>query len=271
MIVGGANPDTRVRISAPTAWPDCLTPSIAPLISRNRATGSAGPTGSVTHMAATRLPRAPRSTSARIDTGTIALSPTSSVGSSVEAHVVAERAGHSGQHDVVDGAPERVLDRLEPPEVGSHPGEPPVRTDPHVERARRGGLKPRPRQRADARERSAGPLGHGPRASERRSHATHHLGGNRRPLDQGVGQQLRAAREWARDPLVVGRCHRQGLRRRVEQDRRDIDPGDPVHQSVVRLGQDRKALPRRGPRPATAPTAAGSGRAPGRTRGRRAA
>ena len=41
--------------------------------------GSARPTGSVAHIAATRLPSAPRSMSARTDTGTMALSPTPSV------------------------------------------------------------------------------------------------------------------------------------------------------------------------------------------------
>ena len=56
-------------------------PSIAWLIVSSRSTGSVIPTGSGAHIAATRLPSAPRSTSARTDTGTIALSTTPSVAS----------------------------------------------------------------------------------------------------------------------------------------------------------------------------------------------
>ena len=79
MIVGGANPDRPVSTCAPTAWPDSLMPCIAWLIVSNRSTGSVIPTGSGAHMAATLLPKAPRSTSARTDTGTIALSTRSPV------------------------------------------------------------------------------------------------------------------------------------------------------------------------------------------------
>jgi hypothetical protein len=49
------------------------------LIVSSRWTGSVMPIGSGAHIAATRLPSAPRSTSARIEIGTIALSTVSSV------------------------------------------------------------------------------------------------------------------------------------------------------------------------------------------------
>ena len=79
MIVGGAKPDRPVRTWAPIAWPDSLIPSIASLIVCRRSTGSVIPTGSGAHIAATRLPSAPRSRSLRTETGTIALRTSSSV------------------------------------------------------------------------------------------------------------------------------------------------------------------------------------------------
>jgi hypothetical protein len=79
MIVGGAKPVSSVSTWAPTACPEALSPSISRPIISSRATGSVTPTGSGAHIAATRLPSAPRSTSARTDTGTIARRTVSSV------------------------------------------------------------------------------------------------------------------------------------------------------------------------------------------------
>ncbi len=113
MIVGGANPVSSVSTCAPTACPESLIPSIARRIFSIRWIGSVIPTGSGAHIAATWLPSAPRSTSARTDTGTIAFSTTLVGVVAVQAHVAPERAGDGRQHDVVDGPAERVLDRLE--------------------------------------------------------------------------------------------------------------------------------------------------------------
>ena len=66
---------------APTAWPDSLRSAIAAWTSAKTAFGSSTPTGSGAHIAATWLPSAPRASSARTDTGTIALSTTPSVAS----------------------------------------------------------------------------------------------------------------------------------------------------------------------------------------------
>jgi hypothetical protein len=41
---------------------------------------------------------------------------------------------------------------------------------------------------------------------------------------------------------VLGRRNRHRLRRRVEQDRRDVDAGDPVDERVMGLGQQREAV-----------------------------
>ena len=231
-----------MRISAPTAWPDCLTPTIASLTVCSRSTGSVSPTGSVAHIAATRLPRAPRSTSARDRHRHHRLEADALGGLAVQPHVVAERAGHHRQHDVVDGPAERVLDRLELPEVRPYPGEPAVGADPHVERARRSGPKPRPGECAHAPERLAGAPGHRPRAAQRRPDAAHDLAGYRRALEQRVGKQLGAARQRAREPRLVGRRHRQRVRRGIEQHGCDVDAGDPVDKGVMRLGQHREAV-----------------------------
>ena len=83
--------------------------------------------------------------------------------------------------------------------------------------------------------------GHGPRAAQRRPDPSHHLGRHGRALEQRVGQQLGAARERARDPLVVGRRHRQRIGRGVEQHGRDVDAGDPVDERVMGLRQHREA------------------------------
>ena len=56
-------------------------PSISREIVSSRWTGSVSPIGSGAHIAATRLPSAPRSTSARTETGTIARRTVSSVAS----------------------------------------------------------------------------------------------------------------------------------------------------------------------------------------------
>ena len=79
-IVGGAKSASEVRSSAPTAWPDSFRPLIASCTVRKRAIGSASPIGSGAYIVLTLLPSAPRSASARTDTGTIALSSAFSLG-----------------------------------------------------------------------------------------------------------------------------------------------------------------------------------------------
>ena len=64
---------------APTAWPLDLSPDIDSLIRPSRATASCSPTGSGAIIAATWLPSAPRASSERTLTGTIAFSSMSAV------------------------------------------------------------------------------------------------------------------------------------------------------------------------------------------------
>ena len=79
MIVDGANPDRSVSTWAPTAWPPDLRPFSSSRTMSSRATGSWHQTGSGAIIAATLLPSAPRSTSWRTLTGTIAFSSRPSV------------------------------------------------------------------------------------------------------------------------------------------------------------------------------------------------
>ncbi len=72
--VGGANPLRLVSTCAPTACPERFTSSIDALTISRRRLASSSPTGSGAIIAATRLPSAPRSVSARTLTGTIARS-----------------------------------------------------------------------------------------------------------------------------------------------------------------------------------------------------
>ena len=135
MIVGGANPERPVSTWAPTAWPDSLIPSIASLI--------AGTLHRVGHPYRERRPH-------RGDT--VAQRAALEIGRRDRHHrlehefvgrvarpaqVATQGARDHREHYVVDGPAERVLDRLELGQVALHPGEPAVRTDPHVERARR--------------------------------------------------------------------------------------------------------------------------------------
>ena len=79
------------------------------------------------------------------------------------AQVLAERAGDGGEHDVVDGAAELVLDRLDVGEVRAHPGEAPVRADRLVVGGGGSRVEAGPGHRADAH----GGVAQRPRATRR--------------------------------------------------------------------------------------------------------
>ena len=83
--------------------------------------------------------------------------------------VGAQGAGHGREHDVVDRAAERVLDRLEGRELGVDPGEAPMRADPAVERRAGGTVEPcaGDRGEADRRGRARPKRPVGPRSARR--------------------------------------------------------------------------------------------------------
>jgi hypothetical protein len=158
------------------------------------------------------------------------------------AQVAAQRAGDRCQHHVVDRPAERVLDRLDVGERQPHPGEAPVRANRRVVRALGRGVHPGPRHRADPGERRDGGARDPPRRAERGAHAAHDLGRDGGALDQRLGQQLCPRRQWARQPALGRLGRRRRVGRGVEQDARDVDPGDPVDQRVVGLRQHREAV-----------------------------
>ena len=163
-------------------------------------------------------------------------------------HPLADRAGGDGQHDVVDGSAEDVLDALEVVQLRTHERDAPVRADLDVERGRRGGAqhassrsRRRPAPRARRRRRS-------PSAPAARSGSSPRS--RRVPLTD-IAAQLGLARLGLGDPgaRAAGRSRRR--RRDVEQRGRDVHAADAVDDAVVRLRQDREAVVLRAPRSAS--------------------
>ena len=78
--------------------------------------------------------------------------------------------------------------------------------------------------------------------SQRVADATDDLARHGGPLQQRVGEQLGRARQRARHPLVLRWRDRHRVRGGVEEDGGDVHAGDAVHQRVVGLGQQGKAV-----------------------------
>ena len=97
-----------------------------------------------------RLPSEPRSSSARIETGTSARSSSALGAHAAVVQPAPERAGDDRQHRVVHGAAERVLDLLEVGQPALHPAHAPVRADRHVQRHVRRGVEAGPDHLAEA-------------------------------------------------------------------------------------------------------------------------
>ena len=270
MIVGGAKPVSSVRTCAPIACPDSLTPLISALIRCSRVTGSASPTGSGAHIAATRLPSAPRSTSARTETGTIARSTVSSVGSPRRRRYRPSAPATAASTTSLTVPPSAFLTALNccrspRTQVNLRCG--PIRTLSGL-----GGavLQPRPRHRAQAVDGAAELGGDLARAAQRRADAARDLGrarslvpAARRPA---AGRRSAAAaapaRARARARPAPATCRTARSRCRRRRSRRRARDGS---WTAARSGR------RRAPRRATAPTSDVSDRAPGRRSARTAA
>ena len=93
----------------------------------------------------------------RTDTGTSARSSTPSVCLPREIRKERRAPGDDREHDVVDGAPEGVLDDLEVLQPVGDADEAPVRADVHVQRRLRGRVQAGPDDLADALRRLARP------------------------------------------------------------------------------------------------------------------
>ena len=161
----------------------------------------------------------------------------------MRAQAAPEREADGGEHDVVERAAERVLDRLEAGEVGVDPGVAAVRADVDVQRrGGRGRVDPRQRGGADVRE----PLAQLPqRARGRRTT-------RRAPRAISPGTVVRsssASPSSLAEPGSGRGLHGPGGARRradrlgggVEQHGGDVHARDPVHERVVGLGDQREA------------------------------
>jgi len=153
------------------------------------------------------------------------------------AQVVTQGAGDDREHDVVDRAAVGVLDRFQVAELGADEGEPAVRPDIDVEAAVGGGGR-----RLEEFPGGAEAAQHPARSAQHGAHAAHDLARAGRPLAQRVGEQVEVG--WLR----AGRPLRRPQRRldrvllEVEEDGRDVYPGDPVDERVVTLADHGEAV-----------------------------
>ena len=158
------------------------------------------------------------------------------------AQVLAEHAGHGGQHDVVHGAAELVLDRLDVGEVRAHPGVAAVRADRLVVGRGRGGVEPGPGHGADSHCGVAQTLDHASRTAEDRADRPRQLARDRRALHQRLAQQLHGGGERTREPALAGVGGRGGVGGGIEEHGHDVHAGDAVHERVMGLRQHREAI-----------------------------
>src|SRR5215208_6912935 len=136
--------------------------------------------------------------------------------------MTAETAGDRGQHDVVDGAAKRVLDRLDVAEPDPDPGDAPVRPDLAV--VGRGGRRSdgaarKRAQAANGLERVAGELA---RPAEGVADRADDLAWLRSALEQRLAEQLRARRHRSRLPGLHRPCRWRRIRRQIEEDGHDV-------------------------------------------------
>ena len=158
------------------------------------------------------------------------------------AQVAAEREADGREHDVVERAAERVLDRFELRQIRVEERVAAVRPDVDVERARRRRrVDPRERRRADAGETVLAP-------ARRLARARAAARGRRAPSQLAPSSARRAPRRAASPaPAAAARSRASearsaaGSRGGVEQHRRDVHAGDAVDERVVGLGDQREA------------------------------
>jgi hypothetical protein len=159
----------------------------------------------------------------------------------LRAQVASESEADGGEHDIVEGAAERVLDRFEQRQVGVDERVAAVRADVDVERARRRGCADAGEGgRAHARNAVLDLPGDLARRAQQRARATAHLSGNGRALKQRLAEQLGLTRQRLGDPRRRRPGGTGGFGGGVEQDGRDVHTGDPVHERVMGLGDQRE-------------------------------
>ena len=188
------------------------------------------------------LPSWPRSSSARTDTGTAPAQLQPLGAHAARAQPALQRTRDDVEEHVVDGAAERVLDRLELGQVGVDPDHAPVRAAVLVERGLR---RARDQARGHLAHRLDGVAGLPERAA-RVGHRGHRVTGQaeRRAHEVGhpLGRDGRVRRLGRRRPRVGGAVDRVGVAVEVEQHRGDVHAADAVDQAVVGLVDEREAV-----------------------------
>ena len=212
-------------------------------------------------MTASWLPRWPRCSWVRIETGTSARSSSPSVRVPRERSHFCRPPETTVEHDVVDRAAERVLDELEVLELLAQEHEAPVRPDLDVERRLGRGVERRPRDLADALDRLAGRLERLGRPARRGGGAARELERRAHQPADAAGGEVERGRLGVRTPrlALVGELRAAPARRRTARSR----GRRPRSRRPARGGSWRSARSGcpRAPARATSPTAAWRGRA----------
>ena len=267
-IVGGAKSAMPAMRSASSAPAERLTPRIASRMSRTRAAASPRSTGSGATTGVSRLAKPSCSEPTRIETGHRGVQLDTGGARAALVQPVAQAARDGGEHDVVDGRVQRVLDDAELGEPGGDRDEPTVRADRLVQRGGGGGAdagEQRP-SRTGVRRRRGGPGSESaPSACFGSSAAS-----TGAVLERGRGELGGGRQRTGLPPVVCRRPpgRRAGLGVEVEHHGQQVDAVGAVDEREVRLGDERPPLTagrrrRAGPRRRTAPTAAWCGRATG--------
>ena len=177
---------------------------------------------------------------------------------------VAQRGGDEREDDVVDGAAQRALDRLDLLQRHLGHGDPAVLAERDVEAGPRRGDELVAHEQLDERAGGVEPLGGAPRMAHDVDEPPRW-----RPaaVPPGAGRRPGVSRLDGPGASAAAGLRRAGLRLGVEQHAARVDRADAVHEAVVRLGDQRPASAGEALRAGPCATAAGRGRG-GATRSR---
>ena len=157
------------------------------------------------------------------------------------AQPLGQRAGDDGQHDVVDGAAERVLDLLVVGQLLADHGIAAMRPDGDVERRLRRRVQTGPQQLTETLGGVAQQVQGGRRTGGGADRAGEEPGGGGDHAPRSGQHQLGRRGLGLRSPGLELLLGRRRIALEVEQHRGQVDARDAVDQRVVGLGDDREA------------------------------
>ena len=186
-----------------------------------------------------RLPSVPRSSRLRMLTGTFARISRSSGETPSEGQELAKRARHRGEHDVVDGAAQRVFDPLHPGQRELTPIETPVGAKRLIDRRGRRGAETGRQSLAHRLGPFANPIPQAGRVAQRLGRLAEHFEHVPYSATQLFGKQFQTL---GNRPRLPGRArHDLLVRLRSHQHFHQVDTGHAIDHAVVSLLDDRKA------------------------------